>query len=496
MNPMSKIAILIIVIILVAGFFFVFVTGGDEATEVFEVSNPWLEVNEGVVNELEPGDSGSVIRALFTGDELSAGATVATNASSTANIYFPDGSQLRLEPDTTVVLDETFFDPETGTLVARTGLKSGQVWSKVISLVTPESQWEVKSNNAVATVRGTAFGFAYDGDESSIIGSEDRIFISAVDPATDEVIVGTEAEITTDEIIELDKEEVEELVKAPKVVEAASLQDTTEFDNWVVRQQVVDEEVNQVIETIRAEVDNEEEVRTKFRESIQNRFKEDIIRRREALEAEATAREQNAQINLLDIESVQPDLNGDDVDDVPESDPVSSEIDRVQVLPRVNLDTNLEAQIIDIIPETHVEIEPDPEPEPTITAVEIAPKGNIGSVASGDIVEFTTLIIMSDGEVIEGTDRVRWSGTGSFGEMVRPGAFRVKYESIQPTSLVHDLGNIQATIIDENGKAISGASDSLGLRVQIPQELLDQAISDPSFSGLELDSVDFVGSLR
>ena len=49
----------------------------------------------------------------------------------------------------------------------------GQAWSKIISLATPDSVWEVRTSTAVATVRGTAFGMGTDGNP--VIGSENKV---------------------------------------------------------------------------------------------------------------------------------------------------------------------------------------------------------------------------------------------------------------------------------------------------------------------------------
>ena len=53
------------------------------------------------------------------------------------------------------------FEEKTNKLNVRLNLLWGRVWSKVITVLTPESAWEVKTTSAVAVVRGTAFGVEY-----------------------------------------------------------------------------------------------------------------------------------------------------------------------------------------------------------------------------------------------------------------------------------------------------------------------------------------------
>lgn len=123
-------------------------------------------------------------RVLKNGDTVKSGDTLETNATGTGTIHFPDGSVARLDSGTKLTLSAISFNPETKSLVVKMGLAIGRVWSKVVGLATPQSSWEVKTSNTVATVRGTAFGVIYKSNTSWVLGSENTVAVVPVDPRT------------------------------------------------------------------------------------------------------------------------------------------------------------------------------------------------------------------------------------------------------------------------------------------------------------------------
>lgn len=192
---------LAIIIIVVAGLFFYANRNGAPAVvkKIRPAERVWIEVLSPKVAVRQ----GSDLRDLKTGDALGAGETIVTGQAGLANIHFPDGSIARLDADTELAIGEGSCDLSDGSLKVKVFLKMGRFWSKIIKLATPESFWEVRTGNAVAAVRGTAFGVEYSQGRTLIIGSQNEVSATAVDPTNGETIVGAAALVGPDQVLEI-----------------------------------------------------------------------------------------------------------------------------------------------------------------------------------------------------------------------------------------------------------------------------------------------------
>jgi prepilin-type processing-associated H-X9-DG protein len=197
---MKKIIAVVAIVVLgaLAWFYFMPNTEGEENLSESPASLPWIEVDSSTVTKLDA--TGKVVGTFATGDTVEAGMTIATDESGKANVYFADGSTLRIDPNTKLTISEGSFDEETGSLRVRVALSAGKLWSKITALVTPESHWEVNTGSAVATVRGSAFGTEVTTEgETLIIGSEHDVFVAPVDPDTGELIADAEVVVGEEE---------------------------------------------------------------------------------------------------------------------------------------------------------------------------------------------------------------------------------------------------------------------------------------------------------
>lgn len=159
----------------------------------------WIEVVAPPVTERDAG--GAILRELASGDALADGAIVQSGAGAKANIHFPDGSVVRLDEKSRMVLAKEAFDAKNKTLRVQIRLLTGRIWSKVMSLATPASLWEIKTSNTVVAVRGTAFGVEFENGNSRVIGAEDTVTVAAIDPDTQDIIPGTEILLKETEMI-------------------------------------------------------------------------------------------------------------------------------------------------------------------------------------------------------------------------------------------------------------------------------------------------------
>ncbi|MCL4732454.1 FecR domain-containing protein [Patescibacteria group bacterium] len=87
-----------------------------------------------------------------TGDRLD------TKEGSSVTVEFYKGSRMALDENSSVVIAETSVDgSDWKKQVVRLQLIGGRVWSRTLKLLDIDSLYEVKYQNAIATVRGTAF---------------------------------------------------------------------------------------------------------------------------------------------------------------------------------------------------------------------------------------------------------------------------------------------------------------------------------------------------
>jgi hypothetical protein len=118
------------------------------------VGEPAIAVS--VVGEVEL-DDGSATRALARFDEVPLGATVITHADSLATLRLPEGSQLRLAPETRLTIGTLTVSQPVARRSVRLRLVVGRIWAGVMNLFGKEASFDVETENAVAGVRGTAF---------------------------------------------------------------------------------------------------------------------------------------------------------------------------------------------------------------------------------------------------------------------------------------------------------------------------------------------------
>lgn len=285
---MKKVVIVIIVLIILAvvGFIFAGKLSQKEKSIVLPAADSlkvWVEVLTSEAFELD-AESGNQIRELQTGDELSIGAMIETSKSGFINLYFPDGSILRVSESTKFALENSYFDSSSGKLNVKIGLLLGKVWSKIFSLATPDSSWEVETSNAVATVRGTAFGMEYASGNSNVIGSENKVEVAVLDPETKKAIKDAIVTIEPDKQIEIKKEDVEKIKKGEKLLEVRAISAEVKKKDWVIKSKAADEKINQKIEQLKKNKLELPEIRKEIKREIRETIKEKIEKRANIIE--------------------------------------------------------------------------------------------------------------------------------------------------------------------------------------------------------------------
>lgn len=235
---------------------------------------PWVEVVSPPV--FASHMDGSFARELKTGDELGPGIIIEVKKGGFANIYFPDGSVARLDPETKVSIDEAFYNPDNKGLNVKIQLYIGRVWSKIFSLATPESTWEVKTSNAVATVRGTAFGVAVGRDGKTQVGVTQNVV--ELKPVYNGVVADVAIPVeenkfaaVTNELAQKvfeDKGAAQELIVVQDIDNAPQ-----EIRVWVEKSVLQD----QKIETLREGGQGSQEIRQSILQEQQSKTEEPVI---------------------------------------------------------------------------------------------------------------------------------------------------------------------------------------------------------------------------
>ncbi len=379
---MPKIILLIILgLVAVLGGVFYFLNQNQHATPeitVTEISQPWIEVVSPGVFELKPDKS--KIRELKTGDELSVGNIIEVGENARANIYFPDGSVARLEPGTNLVISEASFDSKSEKLTVKIKLSVGKVWSKIINLATPDSLWEVKTSNTVATVRGTAFGSGAFKEKSYIFGVENAVEVAAIDPKTETVIKGTETVISPDKFFEIRNEDIPAIKKNPKLAVVKDIPLEITKEDFFQLNKEADRKINEKINELEKSGLQGKELRQAFREWVIEGFKAEIKERR--IEGEQLQKIQTSTETQLKTPETQ-----NQTENVPKTSPLISQ----------------------------------PIKKPLSLA--IVSKNSLSRVIEGDIIQFEAIATMSDNSKINVTATAKWQVLGKMGKMEKPGVF-------------------------------------------------------------------------
>lgn len=352
------------------------------------IAKPWIEVLKPSAFELKK-ENETIIRELQTGDELEPATVIETNSSGLANIYLPDGSVIRLDSGTKIILEEGNFDNQSEKLVIKIRLSAGRVWSKILELVTPDSLWEVETTNSVAVVRSTAFGLEYVKGKSSIIGSENKIWVSVIDPETKEIIKDREVVISPDKFIEIRDEDIKD-IKEDKEFLVALVKDVPKEvleQEWVKRAKTADAEFNKKIDELRQRGLEGEELRREFRRQILKTFEGKIQERR---------------IENEKIKSIQNEV------------PADSEIEG-----RGELKETPEKEMLESKPEETKTAPLAPKPEELV----LETKNDLSQVKEGDRIFFEAILVMSDDSWRNITDIAKWQVLGPIGKMERQGVF-------------------------------------------------------------------------
>ena len=223
---MKKIILVIIALIIaVGGIWWWFASQNNGAITVLAKDGVVLEVVKGQA-QVTLGEASQTLSAPAS-QEIDRGAKITVLADSQANIIFASGTTARLDNNTEVDLSDYISGDKK--ISVKLNLVNGTIWSRVQRLLDLDSEYEVKTANTVAVVRGTAFNITFAAGKTELRVLANEVGITAIDSKTGAPLAGGEALVSAGQEILVDEAELPSVEKplAIKSIPAEVLQ-----TNW------------------------------------------------------------------------------------------------------------------------------------------------------------------------------------------------------------------------------------------------------------------------
>src|SRR3990167_1976690 len=190
---------IIIIVVAITAFFLL---RGEEAVTESAVVN----VSPALATTLAPDmtlitTNNSKPQTVGSSTPIYVGDTLATSRTGRGLLQWTNGTTALLDYDTKLTLEE---NDRTGTHV-RGSLGAGTIWTRVEKVFGKGEYYEIKTQNAVAVVRGTSFGISYKGGITALHVATGTVNLIPADPSTGEpledkkVLVSGENKATVDD---------------------------------------------------------------------------------------------------------------------------------------------------------------------------------------------------------------------------------------------------------------------------------------------------------
>ncbi|MEI6843082.1 MAG: FecR family protein [bacterium] len=255
-------------------------------------TKPWVEIiTPKIMSSTTFGTS-----ELQTGDEVLAGSQIQTGDVGLGNIYLTDGSVARVDVGTKINIEQEEYDQGSQKVGVVIKLVSGRVWTKVFGLVTPDSVWQIKTSNAVATVRGTALGVEYINGQTRIIGSKGLVSVSVLDPKTGAVVKDSAVSITPNTTVIIKNSDVAGIASGKIIL--ATKTPSIEFlnESWVSRSVSADEK----LDTLQSQLQSQGLSGNDLREAFKKQVKQNFIDANPPVQTDQTTPAQNTTVTSTD----------------------------------------------------------------------------------------------------------------------------------------------------------------------------------------------------
>ncbi|HVM90551.1 MAG TPA: FecR family protein [Verrucomicrobiae bacterium] len=147
------------------------------------------------------------------------GDVIETEADGSASLIWPDYGRTLI--DKNAKLEVSSADKQGDNLNVHLKLDGGRIWTRLERLLSPSSNFDVRSSNVVATVRGTSFGVdARDASAVSIQVAESKVGVQKMASADSNNAVG-EMVVTAGQQASVNEDVKAAMPKAAAMTESA-----------------------------------------------------------------------------------------------------------------------------------------------------------------------------------------------------------------------------------------------------------------------------------
>jgi len=176
----------VIIVVVIAAFFLL--RGGGTATESAATeSTDTASPSSAFATTLAPDmtlitTDNSKPQMVGSSTPTYVGDTLTTSHTGRGLLQWTNGSVTFLDYDTKLTLEES---DSTGTHISGS-LGAGAIWARVEKVFGKGEYYKIKTQNAVAVVRGTSFGVSYKGGITALQAATGTVSFMPVDPSTGE----------------------------------------------------------------------------------------------------------------------------------------------------------------------------------------------------------------------------------------------------------------------------------------------------------------------
>ena len=133
--------------------------------------------------EVQRGGKGNW-QALWQNDMIKTGDIVRSQAASTAEFKWADGTRWKIMPETQITVEKSTHNTVQRADQSQLKLSSGKVFIRIVKALSPASRFEVETPTAVAAVRGTIFSVEYQNGQSEVAVFKGRVAVKSAGEET------------------------------------------------------------------------------------------------------------------------------------------------------------------------------------------------------------------------------------------------------------------------------------------------------------------------
>lgn len=428
------------------------VPGMTTAVALAAGEKPWIEVITALATA---EDTNGATTTLQTGDEVTIGSIIKTDAVGVVLVHFPDGSFAKLDPNSSITITEAKYDESSGSTNVHLTLGTGTLWSKVLDLVGIGSSWQVETSDAVATVRGTSFATFVSKGKTKVVGIEHTVAVTPLQPDTHQPIA-MEVTVTLDAQVTVDDTHLAALASGKEKLATTTMSADIPKSNAYKAFKEREQQFNTLHDSLQTKLGNDAEFRKEFRDAQVKDFKDKILERREKNGPPPPPLPPPDRTNAPTTENTNADARTAPKPPRPPSTTAETPTTPNPTTAPVNQN---------IVPTTqNGRTAPDVHP----VSLSVTSDNDLSSgMTDGDTAVFHAILLFSDNSKKDVTGLVMWNVINNIGVFPTPGNFHAQL-SPNAAELGEVPGAVYATLTGPDGKELNAASKQFSVHAYVP----------------------------